>query len=75
MTHDEWTAIFGKVTILEEFGSEEEARRAGYNYDAHVYRINDFGGIEPTEYKVLARSTDFTHMEYAKVRRDKDGKV
>ena len=64
----EETAIFGRVEILEEYGSEEEARRAGYTYDAHVYRRNEFGAKEPVMYKVMARATNFVQRDYARVK-------
>jgi hypothetical protein len=64
-----WTGIFGEVEIGEVFADEEEARRAGYCYDAAAYQINAFGGKEPVPWKVLGRWTDFMHKEYAKVGR------
>ena len=29
--------IFGEIVIRQVFDSEEEARKAGYYYDAHVF--------------------------------------
>jgi len=69
----ESTAIFGRVEITEAFDSELEARAAGYYYDAHVYLINDFGGIEPVDYKVLAKSTGETTWQFAKIMFDPGG--
>ena len=58
------TSLFGTVTISEVFGSEAEARAAGYVADAHVV-----GGHWPYgAWKVLGRGGEFAaarleHME------------
>ena len=66
------TAICGEVEIREVFSREEDARAAGYRYDAHAYRLNAFGGTEPVSWKVLGRSTDFIHMDFAIAGGEKD---
>ena len=63
------TMIFGKVEIAEEFESELEAREEDYYYDAHAYKINCFGGIEPTDYKVLAKSIGETSWKFCTTRK------
>ena len=58
------TAIFGEVALLEVFETEAAARAAGFVYDAHIA-----GGDWPfTDWKVLARSTDFVHREFCAAR-------
>lgn len=58
------TGVFGEVAISEEYATEAEARAAGYTFDAAAYARDQFGGIEPPRWKVLAKDTDFVHKSY-----------
>lgn len=69
---NERTALFGVVEIGQVFEDEDEARRAGYVFDAHAYGVNQFGGMEPVDYKVMVRWKDFVTAEFAKVGGMKD---
>lgn len=60
------TAIFGEVEICGEYQDEAEARAAGYVFDAHAYRVNAFGSIEPVSWKVLARAESETEWAFIK---------
>lgn len=63
----EHTALFGVVEISQVFEDEEQARDEGYWYDAHAYGVNQFGGMEPVDYKVMVRWKDFVTAEFARV--------
>ena len=63
------TAIFGEVEICGEYQDEAEARAAGYVFDAHAYRVNVFGGIEPVSFLVLARAESETEWSYCLIRK------
>jgi len=65
------TAIFGEVEICGEYQDEAEARAAGYVFDAHAYRVNEFGGKEPVGYKVLVRNVD-GRSEFCAARRQRN---
>ena len=67
-----YTAIFGEVEIGAVYEDEGQARAEGYCYDAHAYIINQFGGIEPPGWKVLARSEGRTGWRFAAIRNDKE---
>ena len=64
---NEHTALFGVVEICRVFEDEAAARRAGYVFDAHVYGVNVFGGMEPVPYKVMVRWKDNLTAEFARV--------
>lgn len=64
---NERTALFGVVEICRVFENEEQARDEGFWYDAHVYGVNQFGGMEPVDYKVMVRWKDFVTAEFARV--------